>query len=124
MEDREFFDHLLQLWAKTTGAKDHYWMPQEDESFPGCYDVIAVGENDERKPLAAFMNEIDSDFVTAVHGCFPDLFRRMNDALDEAERLDEARDDAEGRYAAEVLRNEELKAELADLRMQRLEPPF
>lgn len=103
MEDREFFDLLYQHFAKTTGAENTYWMTEEDTRYvaegPGTYNIWAVGENDERTLVALGLTEADADFLTAVHGSFPDLVRRMHDALDESDRLDEDRDNQEARIA-------------------------
>ncbi len=87
MEDREFFDHLHQLFARTTGAEDRYWRPLEDE-----HRIVAVGE-DSTEWVAAGVSVADMDWICAVHGCFPDLVRRLHAALDEADRLDRERDD-------------------------------
>jgi hypothetical protein len=51
----------------------------------------------------------DADFITAIHGCFPDLIRTVLAALDEADRADFDKDSRECRIA-------ELEAELAELR--------
>lgn len=110
MEDREFFDHLYQLWSKTTGAQDMYWMPEEDGQAFGkpLFRLMAVGQEDEsRKHLASFLRDEDADFITAIHGCFPDLVRRLNSALDEADRADYDRDSRECRIA-------ELESELME----------
>lgn len=95
MQDRDFFDHLYQMWAKTTNASDRYWDFQDLAEYVNEYTVAAVGENDERAYVGAFASEADADFITAVHGCFPDLFRRLNDALDESDRADYERDSRE-----------------------------
>jgi hypothetical protein len=79
---------MYQEWAKTSWAKDAYWMTEEDESFPGSWNLIAVNQEDKRKPLAAFMDEVDADWIAAIHGSFGDVVRRLHNALDEADRLD------------------------------------
>jgi len=111
MEDRDFFDHLYQLWSKTTGAKDRYWMPDADTDFD-LYRIWAVGENDSRKPVASFLADEDADFITAVHGCLPDLIRRLHTALDEADRLDYDKDSRECRIAELELENQEIREQL------------
>ncbi|QGJ88794.1 hypothetical protein SEA_YECEY3_42 [Mycobacterium phage Yecey3] len=112
----EFFDTLYQQWAMTTWAKDSYWMPEEDTSFPGSFNLIAVNPNtDERKPLAAFMDEADAEFVAGLHGAIPDLIRHLGEATDRADRLDEARDAAEGKYADVLLENAALREEIRSL---------
>ncbi|AGK87968.1 hypothetical protein M041_gp51 [Mycobacterium phage Severus] len=112
MEDREFFDLLYQHWSKTTGAHDTYWMPEEDESFPGLFSIIAVGKDESRKPVASFLKEEDADFITAMHGCLADLVRKLNDALDEADRADYDKDSRECRMAELELENAELRRQL------------
>jgi len=87
MDDRSFFDHLHQLFSRTTGAEDRYWRPLEDE-----HRIVAVGEDD-HDWVAAGVSVADMDWICAVHGCFPDLVRRLHTALDEADRLDRERDD-------------------------------
>ncbi|AHG24260.1 hypothetical protein KIY80_gp36 [Mycobacterium phage Benvolio] len=118
-QDHQFFDILYQQWSATTGAKDHYWMPEEDESFPGSYNLIAVHQaKDERRPLAAFMDQADAEFVAGLHGAVPDLIRRLHDAIDEATRKDEANDIAQGQLADALLENEGLKEQIRELERQ------
>lgn len=111
MEDRTFFDELYQLWSKTTGASDAYWMPEEDTDFSlelekPFFDILAVSQaapdstETQRKSVASFLTDEDSDFITAIHGCLPDLVRRLHNALDEADRKDFEKDELEGRVAA------------------------
>lgn len=99
MEDREFFDLLFQMWAKTTGAEDRYWQPVEYQDQTGRNRIFAVGRDDQKTLVASEMPETDADWITAVHGCFPDLIRRLNSALDEADRADYERDSRECRIA-------------------------
>jgi hypothetical protein len=40
-----------------------------------------------------FITAKDAYFLRALHGCFADLVRRLNTALDEADRLDYAKDE-------------------------------
>lgn len=109
MDDREFFDHLFQLWSKTTGAQDTYWMPEKHFDNSGRWNVFAVAKDDSRKKVASGLGEWDADFLTAVHGCLPDLVRRLHAALDEAENVDFDRDSRECRIA-------ELEGEVAYLK--------
>ncbi len=109
MEDRDFFDHLYQVWCKTTGAQDRFWMPEKHFDNSGRFNVYAVGQDESRKLVASGMSEADSDFLTAVHGCFSDLWRRLHSALDEADTADFNRDSRECRIA-------ELESEVAELR--------
>lgn len=115
MDDREFLDHLLQVWFKTTGAEDRYWMPEPFTDNSGRFNIYAVAEDESRKLVASGLSESDSDFITGVHGCMMDLHRRLHEALDEADRADYGRDSRECRMA-------ELEMELNDLKqvVQRL----
>lgn len=109
MEDRDFFDELFQLWAKTTGADDRYWMPEAHFDNSGRFNVYAVAQDESRKLVASGLSEHDADWLTALHGCFADLWRRMHAALDESDRADFDRDSRECRIA-------ELEAEAGELR--------
>ncbi|QFG14948.1 hypothetical protein PBI_BOGOSYJAY_40 [Mycobacterium phage BogosyJay] len=112
----EFFDQLYQQWSLTTGAKDTYWMPVEDLDEHMQYRIEAFDPNDESKTVVAtFHNEADADFVAGLHGAIPDLVRHLGEATDRAERLDEARDRAEGRYAEVLLENAALREEIRSL---------
>lgn len=109
MDDREFFDRLMQMWTKTTGADDRFWQPVAYDDPSGRFYVYAVGQDQSRKLVGSSMSDSDSDWVTAIHGCFPDLWRRLHRALDEADEADYARDSRECRIA-------ELEMEVAGLR--------
>ncbi|QFP95523.1 hypothetical protein SEA_GAUGELDP_40 [Mycobacterium phage GaugeLDP] len=123
-QDHEFFDTLYQQWSKTTMAEHGYWMPEEDESFPGCFNLIAVHQsNDERKPLAAFMDEADAEFVAGLHGAVPDLIRRLHEAIDEAVSKDEANDIAQGHLADALLENQGLREQIRELERRLDEQP-
>ena len=87
IDDKDFFDALFQHYAKTTGAEDRYWRPLEDGR------IVAVGRDESQVWVAAGLSEADADFITAVHGCLPDLVRRLHSAVDEADRLDAERDE-------------------------------
>ncbi|AIW02934.1 hypothetical protein KIY87_gp61 [Mycobacterium phage Malec] len=115
-QDHQFFDILYQQWSKTSMAEHGYWVVEEDESFPGCFNVIAVHQSeDARKPIAAFMSEEDADFIAGLHGAVPELIRRLHDAIDEATRKDEANDIAQGQLADALLENIGLRAEIHEL---------
>lgn len=116
MDDRDFFDHLHQLWSKTTGAEDRYWMPEENAQFD--FDIFAVAQEDERYRIASDLSDEDADFISAVHGCLPDLVRRLHAALDEADRADYDRDERECRMAELELENQQLQQEVEHLRDQ------
>lgn len=105
MDEREFLAHIYQMWSLTTGAEDHYWMPEEvptdpTDQFPlRLFNLYAVNQNEDRKHLASHLTDEDSDFITAIHGAFPDIYRRVLEAYDEADRLDQAKDEQEGTIA-------------------------
>lgn len=110
MDDREFFDHLLQVWMRTTGAEDRYWMPEKYKDGTDRWKIYAVDEDESKKLIASEIHsEADADFLTGVHGCLFDLHRRLHTALDEADRADYDRDSRECRIA-------ELEIEVADLK--------
>lgn len=100
MDFREFLDEIYAAWAKTTGAENQYWMP-EDNEIHGL-DIWAVNEEQVKSPVASFVSDADSSFITAIHGALPDLVRRTHEALDEADRLDLQRDEQENRIAEVV----------------------
>jgi hypothetical protein len=109
VDDREFFDELFQMWSKTTGAEHRYWMPQDYEDHSGRFRVYAVAEDESRKLVAEGMSDADSDWLTAVHGSLPDMWRRLHSALDEADEADHNRDARECRIA-------ELELELIEMK--------
>lgn len=113
MDIRDFLDELYSLWAKTTGAENQYWMP-EDSDIHG-QDIWAVNEEQAKSPVASFMSDADASFVTAIHGALPDLVRRTHEALDEADRLDEQRDEQEVRIAGLEETIDELNGRINDL---------
>lgn len=115
MEDREFFDHLLQLWFKTTGAEDTYWMPEKYEDTTDRWKLYSVAQDESRTLIASELNEKDAEFLAGVHGCLMDLHRRLHEALDEADRADFDRDSRECRIAELELELAELKADLEGL---------
>lgn len=122
MEDRDFFDKLFQLWSSTTGSQDRFWMPEAHFDNSGRWNVYAVGQDESRKLVASGLSDKDSDFITAVHGCFADLWRRLHSALDEADRADHDRDSRECRIAeleSEIVEanyiNSKLREEYQDL---------
>jgi hypothetical protein len=106
MEDRSFIDLLYQVWSKTTGAQGTFWKPVE--TINGV-DIVAVNEKHEETLIGSFLNSADADFITSLHGCMGDLVRRLHEALDEADRADQGRDEREVRIA-------ELELQVASLR--------
>jgi hypothetical protein len=113
VEDREFFDTLFQLFTQTTGAEDTYWSYAETEDEPG-YTVYSVGESSEHI-IGYVESEADAEFITAIHGCLPDLVRRLHMALDESDRADYDRDSRECRIYELEIELSELKSDLEGL---------
>lgn len=109
MDDRQFFDTLIQLWVKTTNASNSFWGYKSDYEM---FDLYAQNQDEEQTFLGYFDSEADADFVTALHGCFPDLVRRLHEALDEADRLDYEMDSVQNKLMEAELRLMELKEEL------------
>jgi hypothetical protein len=116
MDDRDFFDHLFQQFARTTGAEDTFWMPEVSEEFPGLYNISSVDERQKKHPVASYLVEVDADFITAIHGCMPDLVRRLHDALDEADHADSNRDEREQEVFRLALENQELRQQIEAFR--------
>ncbi|AEJ93391.1 hypothetical protein SEA_GREEDYLAWYER_41 [Mycobacterium phage GreedyLawyer] len=120
-QDHQFFDILYQQWSKSTWAEHSYWMPEEDQSFPGCFNIIAVDQSKEEKnrnPIAAFLKEEDAEFIAGLHGAVPDLIRRLHEAIDDATRKDEENDRAQGMLADALLENQGLKEQIRELEAQ------
>lgn len=119
MDIREFLDELYQLWAKTTGAENQYWMPANngDPDDTDYWFIKSVGEEGEENAyvVADLLNNRDADFITAIHGALPDLVRRTHEALDEADRLDEQRDEQEFRIAQLEADSDAMRAQIKDL---------
>lgn len=128
MDIREVIDELYQLWAKTTGAEKTYWMPKEqpddwlDDGVGGEYrepgegwDLWSLNEEQNQELLGNLLNEVDANFITAIHGALPDLVRRTHEALDEADRLDEQRDEQEIRIAGLEETIDELNGRINEL---------
>ena len=115
MDDRDFLDHLYQLWSKTPGASDRYWEPVEYTDRTNRYRIYAVTQDGDRKLIASEVQSEAADFITGIHGCLPDLVRRLHSALDEADRADFEKDSRECRIAELELELAELKADLGGL---------
>jgi hypothetical protein len=100
MEDRDFFDTLYQGWSQTTGAGDTYWMPEidggEDADSYSMFNIYAVDQEQKKRLVAMGLEEADAGWITALHGCFADLVRRLHIAVDLAEQKDVERDMAMG----------------------------
>lgn len=116
MEDREFLDELYSQWAKTTGAEDKFWMPEE--CYEGGMNLFAVDKDQHKHTLGWVANEEDADFIAGVHGCVADLIRRLHTALDEADRLDIEKDELIGRIADLELEAIDHRGIVTDLEMQ------
>jgi chromosome segregation ATPase len=99
MNDDDFFDLLYQQFTKTTGAESRYWMPEPFDESSGRNRIYAVAEDQSRKLIASGLKTEDADFITAIHGCLPDLIRKLQDSLDEAGRLDREKDELIGQVA-------------------------
>lgn len=113
MEDTEFFDYLHQGWSKTTAAKDSYWSVNEveldaDSDYTRTFDVVAV-TSDTELHVGTFRSEEDAGFVAAIHGCLPDLLRKLGDLEDENSRLDEKADKYIGWLANALCEIEDLR---------------
>lgn len=121
MDIRDFIDELYSLWAKTTGAENQYWMPKTEHTFSDgekIFGLYAVGEDQSENIVAdtsGFHSEADVNFITAIHGALPDLVRRTHEALDEADRLDEQRDEQEVRIAGLEETIDELNGRINEL---------
>lgn len=114
MDDRDFFDVMYQGWSKTSGGETSFWMPEEDTAYysggPGTWNIWAVDQKtQERKHIASHLTNEDAAFITAVHGCYGDLTRRLHSALDEADSADLKKDERECRIAELELENDELR---------------
>lgn len=92
MTDREFFDLLLQTWKQTSHAEDSYWEPKKHGD---TFSVYAVTRGGDRNLVAVGLSETDAEWVCGMHGCLPDVVRRLGQALDEADRADRDRDERE-----------------------------
>jgi hypothetical protein len=111
MDDREFFAKLLEMWEETSYAEDRYWgyTAYDDGDGGSQYDLFAFSNNNDQEFIGYLCTEADANFVTALHGCFPDLIRRTLSALDEADELDEEMDRVQAQLAEAELQIMELK---------------
>lgn len=118
MEDTEFYDFLYQGWSKTTAAGDGYWSVSEVEfdtgnNYDRTFEVVAA-TSDTEIPVGSFVSEEDAGFVAAIHGCLPDLLRKLGSLEDENARLDEKADTYIGLWSDNLLEKAALKVKLAD----------
>ena len=118
MEDTEFYDFLYQGWSKTTVAGNGYWSVSEvefdtDNNYDRTFDVVAA-TSDTEIPVGSFVSEDDAGFVAAIHGCLPDLLRKLGSLEDENARLDEKADTYIGLWSDALLEKAALKVKLVD----------
>ncbi len=92
LTDAEFFTVLLDAWKTTTRAAESYWEPKRHGD---TFSVYAVGRDDSRTLVAVGLSEADAEWLCGVHGCMPEVVRRLRQAVDEADRLDRERDERE-----------------------------
>lgn len=123
MDDQSFFDTLYAGWSKTTGAENTYWMPVEilpkgHDDEREFFDVVAVDEKDNRTLVASGLLEADAAWITALHGCFGDLTRRLHQAVDEAERFDTEKDRVISELALAEIENNDLREQLEGYRQR------
>lgn len=116
MEDTEFYDFLYQGWSKTTVAGNGYWSVSEvefdtDNNYDRTFDVVAA-TSDTEIPVGSFVSEEDAGFVAAIHGCLPDLLRKLGSLEDENSRLDEKADKYIGWLANALCEIEDLREKL------------
>lgn len=78
------------MLAVTSGAEDTYW-DYQDTGEAG-FDISSVGPDDTREFVGYFDSEADADFVTAIHGCLPDLVRRLKQSIEKADNYEMAHD--------------------------------
>jgi hypothetical protein len=112
VDEREMIDTLYSLWAKTTGVGDCYW---DYEDIWEDFNLRAVNSDGELTFLGYTEIESDADWITAIHGAFPELVRRFHTALDECDRADSDRDSRECRIAELEMEVAELKEDLQGL---------
>lgn len=116
IDDLEFFSTLYQGWSKTTGAENTYWQPVEHDHLPADnrhrFSVDAIDQDQGAVRVAAGLTEEDAAWITALHGCFADLTRRLHEAVDEAERFDCEKDRVINEMAMLAIENNNLRERL------------
>jgi len=119
IEDAEFFDTLYQGWSKTYGAETMFWMPEKVEiGNDEMWEIYAVDEQQEKHFIGTLQGEDDAAWITALHGCFADLTRRLHQALDEAERFEIEKDQVISEMLEVALENNELREQLEGYRQR------
>jgi hypothetical protein len=114
LDERDFFDHLYQLWSKTTHAKDGEWEIVDDGEHI-LVDVESTDKEGWEQSICSALYKQDAEFIIAVHAGLPEIVRRALAAFDEADRADQERDSRECRIAELELQIMELKADLEGL---------
>jgi hypothetical protein len=114
MDERDFFDHLYQLWSKTTQAKDGAWEVIDDGEHI-LVDVESTDKDGWEQTIGYGMYKQDAEFISQVHAALPEIVRQALAAFDEADRADHERDARECRIAELELEVMELKADLEGL---------
>lgn len=91
-------------------------MPEKYTDGTERWKLYAVGRDESRKLIASEIHsEADADFIAAIHGCLPDLWRRLHAALDEADTADFDRDSRECLIAEVSAENQELREIIENL---------
>lgn len=114
MDDRDFIDQIYQLWSKTTHADTGGWEIVRDDKTV-LVDIESTDRDGWEQTISFGTYEYDAQFIVTVHTAFPELVRRLHDALDEADRADHESDSRECRIAELELEVAELKADLEGL---------
>lgn len=114
MDIREFLDEIYQMFCRTTGDEHMFWIVEHVEGSM-TWNLYTANAEQEQILLATFYHEVDADFTAGLHGALPDLVRRTHEALDEADRLDEQRDDQEFRIAQLEADSDAMQAQIKDL---------
>lgn len=90
-------------------------MPEQPDPDVNKFNIYAVDQDGNRKLVASDLSDVDADFITGVHGCLPDLVRRLLAAVDEADRLDLELDNTLGRVLVLELEADEFSSIIGDL---------
>ena len=117
MEDRQqFIDGLTQLRANAGLGN---WIVERDKTW---FIVKSVVEDGPDTFIAETISEDVADFIATNHAIIPELVEVIGAALDEADRLDEEKDDLIAQIfdlevIADVKENyiEELRSDISDL---------
>lgn len=115
VDERDFLGMLYAGWSKT-GDEHTYWMTEEVVNVPGKNKIYAVTVDPEtgeetKKLIASFVPDEAAAFITAAHGSFGDVYRRVLEAFDEADGLDLELDKQIESVAVLCVEIDELRAE-------------